>query len=69
VDGLLAKADETDIDFIEGIGYQKRGYVEPDTELYKCSLDWENLTDLIQTVSIKTEGEESTLVWLEIYCY
>ena len=60
---------KTSIDFIEGIGYQKRGYVEPDTELYKCSLDWENLTDLIQTVSIKTEGEESTLVWLEIYCY
>ena len=60
---------KTSLDFIEGIGYQKAGYTEPDTVCYKCSLDGVPMDELIQKIKISSDSEAEILTWVEINCY
>ena len=60
---------ETDIDFIEGIGYQKRGYVDNDTVCVRCSLCGVPMNELIQKISVSGEDGREILNWVEINCY
>ena len=60
---------ETSLDFIEGIGYQCKGYTESDTALYKCSLDGVPMDGLVQKISVSGNSENEILTWVEIVCF
>jgi len=61
--------EETDIGFIEGIGYQPKNAVPNGTVCYRAKFDESLLTSPVQTLKVSSRIEGKVLSWLEINVY
>ena len=60
---------ETSLDFIEGIGYQCKGYTSESTVCQKYDISDVELDPVAQNISVRDDTDTAILTWAEIYCY